>query len=87
MYLRMSILTPIPPAVPWYSKALLQLPILGWLLRDVLFGTKDNLWYALMIVATVWILAIGQWGLVAFTLPFVAFVPFYFVVLILITRG
>ncbi|WP_193139597.1 hypothetical protein [Meridianimarinicoccus sp. MJW13] len=83
----MSILTPIPPSVPWYSRVLLKLPVLGWIARDVLFGHRENIWYALAIVATVWILAISTWGLVAFAVPFVASVPLCFVLLLLISRG
>lgn len=83
----MSILTPLPPTIPLLPRLLLQIPVLGWIARDVLFGSKDNIWYALVLIATVWIIAITTWGLVAFVLPVVMLVPFCLLTLVLITLG
>lgn len=83
----MSILTPIPPKLPWYARAFYSIPLLGWIARDVAFGSRDNIWYAIVIAVTVWSLSIAQWGLVALTLPFVMAVPLIFVTLVIIASG
>lgn len=83
----MSILTPIPPATPVLKRALLQIPVLGWIARDVLFGDRDNIWYALVIVLTGLILALSTWGIAALVVTCVALVPVIFATLILISWG
>ena len=40
----MSILTPIPPALPWYARLFFAIPLLGWIARDVAFGHPENLY-------------------------------------------
>lgn len=70
----MSILTPIPPATPWPQRALFSIPLIGWIARDIAFRDADNIWYALMIVLTLLILAVSQWGLVAIVVTYVTFV-------------
>jgi hypothetical protein len=82
----MSILTPIPPAQPFFARLFYAIPLLGWIARDVAFGDKDNIWYALIILATVWILAILTWGYPAFIIPYLAAVPVCFFLLIMISR-
>jgi hypothetical protein len=47
----------------------------------------DSIWYALVILLTILILAVKTWGLVALTLTAVAMVPVMFVLLICITQG
>ena len=83
----MSILTPIPPRLPLYQRLLFQIPILGWIARDVAFGTDDNIWYAAAIAATIWILSISTWGLVAFVLPFVAAAPLLLMTIAIMAWG
>lgn len=83
----MSILTPIPRHTPWYARILLSIPLIGWMARDVLFGDKDNIWYALVAVLSVWVIAIVQIGILALYLPMVMLTPVCFVMLILLTRG
>ena len=83
----MSILTPIPPRLPLYQRLLFQVPILGWIARDVAFGSPDNAWYAAAIAATAWILAVTTWGLVAFVLPFVIAAPLILLTLAVMAWG
>lgn len=83
----MSILTPIPPSLPLYQRLLFQIPILGWIARDVVFGTADNAWYAAAIAATIWILSIATWGLAAFVLPFVIAAPLILLTLAIMAWG
>lgn len=80
----MSILTPIPPAMPFHKRAFFAIPVIGWLARDVLYGDSDNIWYLLVIVVTLLIGAVFTWGLPALVVTAVAFVPIYFGFLIFI---
>lgn len=64
-----------PARHPWPLRLVLGLPIIGTILRDIAYGDSDTIWYALVIVLTGLILAVGQWGLAAlvvFCLPLVA---------------
>lgn len=80
----MSILTPIPPALPFHKRAFFSIPLVGWLARDVMYGDPDNIWYFLVIVVTLLIGAVITWGLPALVLAAVGFVPIYFGFLIFI---
>lgn len=80
----MSILTPLPPAQPLWKRAFFAMPLVGWIARDVLYGAADNIYYLLVILATVVILSVVTWGLPARVLMAVASVPVYFVFLVVI---
>jgi hypothetical protein len=68
------------------SRGLYSIPVFGWIARDIARG-PDNIWYALVILLTLLVLAVKAWGLVALALGALAAVPVMFVVLIAITRG
>lgn len=78
----MSLLTPVPPALPVPQRLFYALPVLGWIARDVAFGTPDNIWYALTIALAALVLAMMTWGLPALVIAALAFVPVYFGILI-----
>jgi 4-hydroxybenzoate polyprenyltransferase len=78
----MSDMTSSPARLPWSARLFFGIPIIGTIAREVVFGDKDNIWYALVIVLTALILSIAQWGLAAlvvFYLPFVA-IAFGFII-------
>lgn len=58
----MSIITPIPPKLPLYQRVFFNIPVLGWMARDVIYGDRDNLIWAMVIAAALWLLAVAQWG-------------------------
>ena len=37
-----------PRSQPFWLRAFLAIPVLGWIARDLIFGDKDNIWYALI---------------------------------------
>ena len=80
----MSILTPIPPAMPLYKRVFFSIPVIGWLARDVTYGAPDNIWYLLVVIVTLFLGAILTWGLPALVLMAVAFVPVMFAFLIFV---
>lgn len=63
-----------------------SVPVLGWIARDIA-QDPDSIWYALVILLTVFVLAIKAWGIMALSLAALATVPVIFVLLILITLG
>ena len=65
---------------------LAALPLIGFIARDIARDI-NVVFYLLTIFATLLTLAVMTWGLVALTLTAVAFVPVYFTLLVLITRG
>lgn len=83
----MSILTPTPRDLPWYARVFFAIPIVGWMARDVAFGSRDNIYYALVTIFAVWVVAIKMFGIVALYLPMVGLVPLYIILLIMITLG
>ena len=80
----MSILTPVPPRQSFAKRAFFAIPVIGWLARDVMYGTPDNIWYLMVIIVTGLILAVATWGLPALVVTAVAFVPIYFAFLIVV---
>lgn len=69
------------------ERAVFAIPLLGWMLKDVIHGHPDNKWYFLAAVTSCWIMAIMAFGFPAVVVPVVAIVPVAFVTLLLITRG
>ncbi|MBU2993607.1 hypothetical protein Q4555_12790 [Octadecabacter sp. 1_MG-2023] len=79
----MSILTPLPPALPFHQRAFYSIPLLGWLARDVAFGDADNIYYFLIILATFIVLATATWGLPALVMICLVFVPLYMTLMVI----
>jgi hypothetical protein len=69
------------------ERALYAVPVLGWMLKDVVHGDRANIWWFIVALVSLWIMAILTFGYAAFILPVLAAVPVAFVLLILITRG
>ena len=57
------------------------------MLRDVMYGDADNIYYALFSLVAIWIMAIMAFGYPAIILPALALVPVCFLILFLITKG
>lgn len=70
-----------------FERIVFRVPVLGRMLREVVYGDKDNIYYFLFTVFTLWFLAIATWGYAAFIIPVLMAVPSMFMVLILITQG
>jgi uncharacterized membrane protein len=74
------------PRPAWPVRLVLAIPVIGTILREIAHGDRDTIWYALVIVLTGLVLAVGQWGpaaLVLFCLPVVAVM---FVLLVVFSR-
>lgn len=69
------------------KRAFYAIPVLGWIARDVIEGDRENIWYAVFLLAALWVIAIMTWGLPALYLPAVLLAPLCLLMLVLITRG
>ncbi|WP_292291603.1 hypothetical protein [Marivita sp.] len=66
---------------------LYAIPVFGWVARDLKEGPADTIYYLLVILLTLLVLAVMQWGIVALSMAALAMVPVIMVTLILITVG
>lgn len=73
--------------LPLYERAIYAVPVLGWMLKDVVHGDRDNIYWFILALASLWVMAIMAFGYPAVILPVLAVVPIVFCVLIVITRG
>ncbi len=67
---------------PFYA-----IPVFGWIARDLKEGGPDTIYYLLVILLTLLVLAVKTWGVVALTMTALFMVPVVMVLLILITVG
>lgn len=75
------------PDLPLWQRMFFKIPVLGWVARDLLFGDKNNIWFALIGFFSLWMASALTFGLPGLYLPALAMVPIIFVVLLLITKG
>ncbi|WP_299670481.1 hypothetical protein [uncultured Roseobacter sp.] len=75
------------PDLPLWQRLFFKVPVLGWVARDLLFGDKNNIWFALIGFFSLWMTSALTFGLPGLYLPALAMVPIIFVLLLLITKG
>jgi small neutral amino acid transporter SnatA (MarC family) len=68
----MSIITPIPPQLPLYQRLFFNIPVLGWMARDVIYGDRDNIVWAGVILAAIWLWGVTQLGVLLLLATFTA---------------
>ena len=73
--------------LPLSQRILFSIPILGWMLKDVMHGDSDNIYFFLLAIVSLWGIAILQFGLLGLMIPALVLVPVVFLTLIVITRG
>ena len=74
-----------PQRLPFWQRLFFAIPVIGWVAKDLLFGHKNNVWFALIGFVSLWLSSALTFGLPGLYLPALALVPVMFVVLILIT--
>ncbi|WP_299507062.1 hypothetical protein [uncultured Roseobacter sp.] len=74
-------------ALPFWQRMFFKIPVFGWVARDLMFGDKNNVWFALIGFFSLWMSAALTFGLPGLYLPALALVPVIFVILLLITKG
>ncbi|WP_227267355.1 hypothetical protein [Roseobacter weihaiensis] len=76
-----------PTPMPFWQRLFFAVPVVGWIAKDLLFGDKNNVWFALIGFVSLWLSSALVFGLPGLYLPAVMLVPVIFVLLLLITRG
>ena len=69
------------------AKAIYQVPVFGWMLREAIFGPAATKLLFVTNCILLWVLAIVVFGYPAIIIPALCMVPTMFVILILITKG
>ena len=54
---------------PRYERMVYAIPVLGWMLKDVAYGDKDNIYYFIAALVMMWIIAIIAFGYPAIIIP------------------
>lgn len=73
--------------LPFWQRLFFAIPVIGWVARDLIFGDKNNIWFALIAFVSLWLSSALVFGLPGLYLPALALVPIIFVTLIVITWG
>lgn len=74
-----------PPAPhPAWLRMLMAVPVLGWILRDLMKGSEETIWYAFAAFVALWVLAVVLFGVPGLYIPAVILVP---IILVLIVVG
>lgn len=76
-----------PATAPLWQRIFFAIPVIGWVAKDLLFGDKNNVWFALIGFVSLWMSSALVFGLPGLYLPALALVPVMFVVLLFITWG
>lgn len=77
----------IPARLPLWQRFFFAIPVLGWVARDLAFGDKYNIWYALIGFVSLWLCSGLIFGVPGLYIPALAMVPLIFATLIFITWG
>lgn len=72
---------------PLWQRLFFAVPVVGWIAHDLVHGDEDNIWYALVLVISLWAISGLTFGLPGLYVPAVVLVPIMFSVLLLITWG
>jgi hypothetical protein len=70
-----------------WERLIYAVPLIGWMIKDVVHGEPDNIYHFLFAAVCLWIIAGLQFGAVGVVIPALVFVPVIFLTLVLLTRG
>lgn len=73
--------------LPLHERMIYAIPLIGWMLKDVVYGDSDNIYYFIASLVMGWILAIIAFGYPAVIIPALALVPTIFIALLIVSRG
>ena len=79
--------TELPARHPFWMRLFLAVPVIGWVARDLLFGDKNNIYFALIAFVSAWMCSALVFGLPRLYLPAVALVPVMFILLVVYAWG
>ncbi len=76
-----------PSKLPFWQRIVFAIPVFGWVAKDITFGDRNNLWFAIIAFVSLWLSSALVFGLPGLYLPALAMVPLIFLALIFITWG
>jgi len=76
---------PTRPSI--WLRLFLAIPVIGWVARDLLYGDKDTIWYALIAFVSLWMSSALVFGLPGLYLPALALVPVMFLLIVIYAWG
>lgn len=74
-----------PTQMPLWQRIFFAIPVLGWVAKDLLFGDKNNVWFAIIGFVSLWLISALTFGLPGLYIPAVMLVPIIFTILLFIT--
>ncbi|MGA9251433.1 MAG: hypothetical protein WBV78_12815 [Roseobacter sp.] len=74
-----------PTRLPFWQRFFFAIPVIGWIAKDLAFGDKNNIWFAIIAFVSLWLSSALVFGLPGLYLPALAMVPVVFVILLFIT--
>jgi hypothetical protein len=85
MEVQMTATTNHSERLPFWQRFFYAIPVIGWIARDVAYGDRNNLWFALILFVSLWLISMMTFGLPGLYIPAVLLVPVVFVTLLVIT--
>lgn len=83
----MNMIVDTPPSVPLFQRILYKLPVFGWIIRDVVEGDENNIYFAIVAFISLWGISVLTFGLPGLYIPALCLVPIMFVILVWISLG
>ncbi|ANP36194.1 hypothetical protein JL2886_01275 [Phaeobacter gallaeciensis] len=77
----------LPERLSLWQRLLFAIPLLGRICKEVAYGAKENIYYALGTFVSLWGCSVVMFGVPGLYIPALCLVPVMFTLLILITRG
>lgn len=75
------------PRPPLWLRLFYLVPVFGWIARDTAEKGKENLYYGIALVVSLWGISAMSFGVPGLVVPALIMVPLIFVTLIAITWG
>lgn len=76
-----------PRRLPLGERLVYAIPVLGWMLKDVVHGDPDNVYYFAFAILCLWAISGLLFGLPGLVLPALGFAPLIALTLFALTRG
>lgn len=76
-----------PTRLPLWQRIFYAIPVIGWVAKDLMFGDKNNVWFAIIGFISLWLSSALVFGLPGLYIPALMMVPVMFVVLLLISKA
>jgi hypothetical protein len=73
--------------LPLWERMIYAIPLIGWMLKDVVYGEPDNIYYLLAGIVFLWIILGIVFGYPGIIIPALIFAPAILFGLVFITRG